>query len=291
MIAQPGHRLSTDEVRRYRERTFRLQPALRLTSQADAVRFVNERGYVYFWPIKDITFPSLWCAVAGDRPVASEHDDPGHVTWRWKDESLGKRRWYYAKILRGRATMISLEIAPYFYALSENYGDPEQDYLELYRNGLMTQAGKAIYETLLAEGPLDTVNLRRLLRMTSKSSNSAFERGLTELQRDFKILPIGVANTGAWRYSFIYDLVHRHYPDLPERAHAISRPSARERLLTLYFEALGAATVAQVQRLFQWTSREVTATLEALTAAGTLLPGFYLDGHRDEHFVVPAMLG
>jgi hypothetical protein len=28
--------------------------------------------------------------------------------------------------------MISLEIAPFFYALSENYGAPEEDYLTLY---------------------------------------------------------------------------------------------------------------------------------------------------------------
>ncbi len=66
--------------------------------------------------------PSLWTAVAGDRPVADKHDDPGHITWGWKYKALGKKIWYYAKTLRKKATMISLEIAPYFYALSENYG-------------------------------------------------------------------------------------------------------------------------------------------------------------------------
>lgn len=49
------------------------------------VDFVNERGSVYFWPIKDVTLPSLWTAVAG------AHDDPGHVSWGWKDSLLGQR--------------------------------------------------------------------------------------------------------------------------------------------------------------------------------------------------------
>lgn len=278
--------LSTDRLQTYRGRTFRLRPDLRLRTKTEAIRFVNERGFVYFWPIKDITLPSLWAAVAGNRPVASEHDDPGHITWGWKDDLLDKRQWYYAKVLRGRATLIALDIAPFFYALSENYGDPEEDYLQLYEDGLLTQAAKTIFEALLREGPLDTVKLRRLIRMTSKASNSPFERGLTELQRDFKILPVGVARTGAWRYSFIYDLVHRYYSGLPEKARPLTRESARARLIRLYFDSVGAATAADVQRLFQWSPREVAATLAALVAAGDLRGGCQLDGSVVEYFAV-----
>src|SRR3972149_5049108 len=95
--------------------------------------------FSYFWPIKDVTLPSLWAAVAGDRPVADAHDDPGHVTWGWKDSLLGARKWYYAKVLRKKATIIALDVAPYFYALSENYGDPRGDYLLQHEQGLLTQ--------------------------------------------------------------------------------------------------------------------------------------------------------
>jgi hypothetical protein len=261
-----------------------------LASVEDAVRFVNERGFVHFWPIKGVVLPNLWAAVAGNRPVADQHDDPGHVTWGWKDDMLDKRQWYYAKLLRGKATMVALDITPYFYALSENYDDPEQDYLQLYQDGLLSQPAKAIYEALLREGPLDTVNLRRTIRMTSKSSNSPFARGLTELQRDFKILPVGVAQTGAWRYSFIYELTHRHYPDLPEKARAINRKAARQKLVALYFASVGAATASDVRRLFQWRPKEVAATLQALVEADDLRAGYTLAGTTGEHFVV-ARLG
>ena len=104
----------------YRTRTFCWYPKDRLQTVEDAVRFVNARGMVYFWPIKGVTLPNLWTAVAGNRPVADAHDDPGHVTWGWKDEMLDQRRWYYAKVLRGKSTMIALDVVPYFYALSEN---------------------------------------------------------------------------------------------------------------------------------------------------------------------------
>ena len=163
----------------HRQRTFRLAAELRLDSVEEALAFVKERGFVYFWPIKGADLPNLWAAVAGQRPVADAHDDPGHVTWRWKDSMLDKRQWYYAKVLRGKATMIALDVVPLFYALSENYGDPEHDYLQLYEDGLLSREAKLIYEALLREGPLDTVNLRRKIHMTGKASNSPFERGLT----------------------------------------------------------------------------------------------------------------
>ena len=282
--------LPLDHLETYRARTFRLSSGLRLQTQTDAIQFVNERGFVFFWPIKGVTLPSLWTAVAGERPVADQHDDPGHVTWGWKDDLLDKRQWYYAKILRRRATIIALEVVPYFYALSENFGDPETDYLELYADGLLSQPAKAIYEAILHQGPLDTVNLRRKIHMTSKSSNSPFERGLVELQRDLKVLPIGVAQTGAWNYSFIYELVHRYYPDLPERARPITQKSARRRLTEWFFDAVGAATVSDVRRLFQWKPREVERTLQMMVETGHLHTGYTVESKTGDYYLVSGLL-
>ena len=146
--------MNATKLEQYRRQTFRLDEARKLQTAADALQFVNERGFVHLWPIKGVDLPSLWTAVAGDRPVADKHDDPGHITWGWKDAMLDKKAWHYAKILRGKATLISLEILPYFYALSENYGDPKQDYQELFAQGLLSREAKIIYETLLQEGQL-----------------------------------------------------------------------------------------------------------------------------------------
>lgn len=265
----------TKRIEIYQRETFRLSQERRLQNPDEAVAFVRERGFIYFWPIKEVLFPSLWAAVAGNRPVADAHDDPGHVTWGWKDNMLGKRRWYYAKVLRGKATMIDLDSVPSFYALSENYGEPEKDYLQLYADGLLSQPAKSIYETLLREGAMDTVHLRQAVRMTRRSSDSAFARGMTELQRDFRILPVGISQSGGWRYSFIYEPVHHHFPELPEKARGIGRGEARQTLGRRYFEAVGAAVEGEMRKLFQWKPREVKRTLEGLVAAGTIsaLPG------------------
>ncbi len=262
--------INLKKLQAYHTRTFHLPPAKRLSSPSQALTFVNARGFAYFWPIKGIALPSLWTAVAGDRPVADKHDDPGHITWGWKDDALDKKIWYYGKILRGKATIISLEIAPYFYALSENYGSPEEDYLIAYHEGRLTQASKQVYETLLDNGALNTLDLRKMAKL-SNAKDSEFNKALEQLQRDFKILPVGVAQAGAWKYSHIYEIVTRHYPDLSEQARAIKESQARTKLLELYFSMLGAAEVRDVNKLFGWGNEVTKKTITKLVESGKLV--------------------
>jgi hypothetical protein len=243
--------LNLEKLKALRARTFHLSPATRLTTPVKALDFVNERGFVYFWPIKGIVLPSVWVATAGDRPVPNEHDDPGMVSWGWKDDSLGKRIWYYGKILRRKATFISLETAPYFYALSENYGSPEEDYLLAYEEGRLTQAAKQIYETLLDKGSLDTISLRKEARLLN-AKESVFNRALEDLQKDFKILPVGISEAGAWKYAFRYEITARHMPELPEKARPIGEAEARRKLLQVYLASVGAAQVRDMVKLFGW---------------------------------------
>ncbi|HMB24607.1 MAG: DNA glycosylase AlkZ-like family protein [Chloroflexota bacterium] len=247
----------------YRARSFRLPPAPRVTSPKAALEFVNARGFIYFWPIKGIDLPSLWVAAAGNRVVADKHDDPGHITWGWKDNALSKKIWYYAKVLRGKATMISLEVAPYFYALSENYGSPEEDYLLAYEEGRLTQSAKQLYEALLKEGALNTLDLRKAAKLAN-ARESEFNKALEVLQRDFKILPVGVAEVGAWKYSFIYEIVTRHYPELQEQARFISEGEARAKLAEFYFKSVGAAQERDMNKLFGWQKELAARTIAGL---------------------------
>lgn len=271
----------------HRARTFRLPPAKPIASQSQALTFVNQRGFVYFWPIKGIDLPSLWTAVAGDRPVADEHNDPGHVTWGWKDNALPKRIWYYAKILRRKATMVSLEAAPYFYALSENYGSPEEDHLLAYEEGRLTLAAKNIYDALLKEGALDSISLRKAARLTS-AKESQWNRALEDLQMDFKILPVGVAEAGAWKYAFIYQITARHYPDLPEKARLIGESEARAKLLELYFASVGAAQLRDVTKLFGWSKDLAERTLSKLVEREELVKVSH-PKHEGEWFALASL--
>lgn len=282
--------LTLKRIEAYRQVSYRTSTGNRIKSKDQAIQFVNKRGFIYFWPIKDALLPSLWVAVAGDRPVANAHDDPGHVTWGWKDSLLGTKRWYYAKVLRKKATIISLSVAPYFYALSENYGSPDEDYQIQYMQGEMTQEAKAVYEALLFEGALDTINLRKAANLSSRESDSRFNRALVDLQADFKVLPIGTSQSGGWRYSFVYELVHRHHPELVEKARLIQEDDARSELTHLYFKSVGAATHRDVIKIFRWAPAKVDQALVNLVASREIVRGLKLKDDRDEWISLPDLL-
>jgi len=278
-----------EALQHYRAATFRMLPGTGLASEDQAVDFINERGFVLFWPDKSTIMPSLWSAVAGDRPVADEHDDPGHVTWGWKDGLLGKRRGYYGRVLRKRKTFISLEMLPYFYALSPNYGDPEEDYLIEYEQGELNQGAKLVYEALLREGPQDSIALRKAARLTGNGSE--FNRALESLQTTFRVLPVGVSQAGAWHYSFIYDIVPHYFPELQEQARSISEYAARRRLISTYLQTVGAAREKDIQRLFGWPPPVVEHEIGKLVEQSAIQPGAQVEGEKGDWLVTPALAG
>lgn len=266
-----------DLIRAYRAKTFRTAPGLRLKTVDEALDYMNQIGFIFFWPTKGIEYPNLWSAVAGDRPVADEHDDPGHVTWGWKDGLLGKKLVYYARVLKRRNTFVSLRLLPYFYALSPNYGEPEIDYLDQYEQGLLTAEAKAVFEALLNEGPLDTIALRRAAHLSGTGSDTRFNRALDDLQMQFRAMPIGVCDAGSWHYAFVYDLTHRQYPEVIPQAGIISENQARETLFKTYLHAMGAAPKSELLRMFNTNPAEAKLILERMLEANQDIQAIEVD--------------
>jgi len=266
--------VKAEDILRQREYNYHRTPERRLCTVEEARAFVEEVGFCHFWPIKGVESPNLFHAIAGRvRPVPMEHDDPDiSKCWGWKDHALDKKWWYYGKFLRRRATLISLAELAYFYALSENYGDLD-DYLQEYADGLMTAEAKAIYEALLEHGPLDTIRLRREARMSAQSAKSRFDRALVELQVGLKVLPVGVAEAGAWRYAFVYELLPRWFPDVPEQARAIKRSKARRVLVERHLDNVVAADRKMIGKVFhvlKWTPAELDRTIDMLLQEGVV---------------------
>ncbi len=270
--------IAKQTLEEYRAKTFRTAPGLRLTQADEAVRYINERGFTLFWPMKNVLIPSLWTAAAGDRPVADEHDDPGHVTWGWKDGLLGKRQVYYARVLKHRNTFIALDLLPSFYALSPNYGSLEEDYLIDYQAGQLTAEAKSVYEALLDNGPLDTIALRKAAHLTNKTSDGVFNKALDTLQYTFRVLPVGVAAAGAWKYAFVYDIVARYYPNVVELAQPISEWDARRSLIQHYLNAVGAASPVEIARIFGWPTAHIERAVRKLVESGALLMDVEVEG-------------
>ena len=81
------------DVLHQREYRYRRTPKRRIQTIEEARALVDDMGFCFFWPIKDIEMPNLFHAIAGRvRPVPMEHDDPDiSKCWGWKDESLGQK--------------------------------------------------------------------------------------------------------------------------------------------------------------------------------------------------------
>jgi hypothetical protein len=266
--------VSGEWIEEQRARNYYRTPNLRIRSPEEALDFVNRVGFCHFWPIKGAELPNLFHAIAGCmRDVPMEHDDLDvNRSWAWKDEALGKRRWYYGKLLCRRATMVSLDLLPTFYACSDNLGDLEE-YLDEYRAGQMTAEAKWIYEALLEHGPLHTIDLRQRAGLSSSAAKSRFDRGLTELQTGLKVLPVGVARAGHWKYAFTYDILQRHFPDLVDVARELKRSEAQRILVSRYLDSVVAADRAMVTRIFRvlkWTASELNRAITVLLDQGAV---------------------
>lgn len=282
-----------ERVQALREHNFRRTEARRVKSPSGAERFVRDVGFCHFWPIQGFEIPNLFHAIAGRRrDVPSAHDDPDlSRCWRWKDDALGRRRWYYAKLIGRRATMVSLETLPVFYALSPNYGG-EDDYVHEYEAGRLSREARAVYEAIRDGGPMDTVRLRREARLASDSAKAGFERALVELQMGMRLVPVGVAEAGAWRYAFVYDLPTRHIPELEAQAAAWSRSDARAELVARLVDNVVVASRREIARVFavlRWTERELDGTLKRLTEGQRLFVA-PVEGLSGEYFLSPSAM-
>jgi hypothetical protein len=261
-------------IERQRQVIYRLRPDLRLRTEEEAAQWVDACGFTLLFPVKNFELPNLWEAICGRRrALTSEHYSEGmDETWTWKDTLPARKRIFYAKILRGKATLISLQMLPYFYALSENFGEID-DYLLEYEDGRLTDEAKRVYEALLHHGqPASTGILRREAGLDGKANMTRFDRAVYELQRGFKIAKVGISETNAWKYSYVYDLFIRVFPDVPGQAREITRGQAMRRLVTQYLSTVVVASEQQIGRLFGWEPEATTRLIERMIGEGSIEP-------------------
>jgi uncharacterized protein YcaQ len=143
-----------------------------------------------------------------------------------------------------------------------------------------------VYEALLGNGTMDTISLRKAARLTSNEANARFNKALDDLMTDFKILPVGVTEAGAWHYSHAYDIVARYLPEMVEKARFIQELPARRKIAETYFRSVGAAQPADLVKLFRWDFPEVQRVLQLLSDQGLLASGITLQGYKGNYYAL-----
>jgi hypothetical protein len=247
--------ITFEEVEGLRAFHWRLAPTRRLTRESEAIRFIEDQGFVLLMPIRGAELPSVRGATAGD----------WGTWWDWKQTLPERRACYYAKILRRRGTFISWEWFPRFYAA---YADP-RPYRRQYREGLLSRDEKRILDLLESQGPLMTRELRLTFGPRSKENTRRVKSIIVDLQTRFLITAAGGDTTG-WSHHR-WDLVERWVG--ARRLHEagqLTQAAARIDIIRKLVGDLFMTTPADIAWLLGWELRTVKEAVGRLTEEGAI---------------------
>ena len=279
--------LTREDLQAAHAERYRQLSHLRVHTKDQALAFLNEVGLCLLFSARDIELPSLWGALCGeDRPVPSHHDNRElGLAWRWKDELPVAGQVLYGKFLRRKPVFVSLELAPYFYALSPNYGDLAGDYMQDYVDGRLSVEAKQVFEVLLHEGAMPTSRLRLEAGLGGKANAGRFDRALAELQMDFRISKVAISDANRWGYCYVYDLLPRHFSETVEASRAITGTQAREVILLRYLRTVVASTTREVLKLLGWRPGDLDRLVARLADEGRLRQGIQIEGLEGQFLV------
>ena len=270
--------MTKDELFSRRNHVYRRTPERRLHREREALSFINEVGFCFLFSAEGSEAPTLFEAILGEpSDWTGQHDRETGLVWRWKDSLPVAKKCFYGKLLRAKPVLVSLDLFPYFYAVSGNYGDLDQ-YLQEYQDGKVSLAAKQIYEALLYHGAMPTSHLRRQSNLAGKDNARAFERGLVELQVSLKITKTGISEANRWHYCYVYDLLPRWLPDQVEQGLAIKSRDAYPVILRQYLRTVIVSTPDAILRLFGWPPETVERAITTLVDAEDAAKGIAVQG-------------
>ncbi|MDO8586558.1 MAG: hypothetical protein Q7T82_05915 [Armatimonadota bacterium] len=165
----------------------------KLNTDDDCVRFVDDLGFCTIDPAERFPeFPNQADAMGIESAIGR--------TWWWKDDLHIQKKLYYTRLFFNRPGYISMEMLPAFIATNGQVAD------ELILMGRMPLAQQAIYETLEAQGPISSRELRNLLVGDVKKQSAS---ALIALERVFIATKVDITGRTMHTYSYVWDLAER----------------------------------------------------------------------------------
>jgi len=186
-----------------------------LTSEEEALEFINRYGVVTLFPVRGLTFPSLYKATRGN------HQEKFENSWKWADELGYKKQIHYGKLIQKQVTFFSLEIFPYFY--------------KLYRKSQLNPTAQKILTFIKQHGPTSTTVLRKNLNLLGKENKNEFAKAVDKLQMAFALAIVDRENPP--KMTHIYDLTEQWMPkEFLKKAKAISQEVAKKKIVAKMLE-------------------------------------------------------
>jgi hypothetical protein len=204
-----------------------------LTNEQQALDYSNKYGVVTLFPVKNLSFPSLYKATKGNRQEKFEN------AWKWADELGYKKQIHYGKLIRKQVTFFSIEMFPYFYVL--------------YRNTPLTQTALRILGIIRRNGPTSTTILRKNLDLWGREKKNEFTKAMDQLQMTFAVAI--VSREKPPRQTHIYDLTENWMPNvLLQKAKSTTEAVAEEEILAKMLRNRVVSNPQDLKRILpKWT--------------------------------------
>lgn len=234
-----------------------------------AAALVERAGIVLGFPSDDLVLPSLWEAAIGDPEVRVFERDARtgkrvltqeitHV-WSLKNRLGVERRACVGKHIRGRLSLIALELLPALYTLTGRAGRPD-DFRE---DDELSPLELELAQALLELGPQTGPELRLAIgALDAKAS----KRALESLQRSLVVTQAGEKEQDAGWDAAVFDLLARRYGS---RLRRLPSPEvARSELVEVALRGGEEISAADAAAIFGFTQKEAEEILDRLAEEG-----------------------
>ena len=206
---------------------------------------------------KDIALPKMYDCAADDANW-----------WAWKDLMQEQKGAYNGRLVRRKATLVSMKLLPAFYAVYQTGGGFAM-YEEEYYWGKLGELSKNIAEHLDRNGPTPVDELRKAVVPSGKKNTRRFHAALMELQSKFKIVTVGLKDK-SWGIRILDLFVNWVPAEIERRAEKMDRREAMQTILDAFVDTAGAVPEALPSRMFGWPQAETAEIVESLAEAGCI---------------------
>ena len=246
------------DIDKYRDTKWHLTNRLRIRNESEAIKFINDVGMCLLFGSDEIPLPKLSQSAKSD-----EWD-----WWEWKDSLQAKKKWYNSRVVKKKATLISMELLPCFLSLYYESGGFEV-YEEEFYYGKLTESANRIADYLDNHGPKSIDDLRKALAEPGKVGTRKFHDGVKELQSKFKIAVTGLEDKH-WGVR-VLDLFSNWAPKkIFEKAETLKPNVARNTILKKFITTSGITTEKEIIRLFGWSQDSVQSSVKELLKSKNL---------------------
>jgi hypothetical protein len=249
------------QLKAERAKLNRLNDGRQIHNNEEAIRFIDERGFILLMPIADIPLPSLSQA---DDAATWDGFAITDRAWAWKETLPGDKLCAYTKLIHGRGTFISWRLYPAFVKLYGPEGEPDYE----YENGRLDKTERDLYRIVAECGPIDSRELWRRAKALFGDKRSRFTATLERLQSRFYLTVSGGSLEGWTLHT--WDLVERQVPQ-EVLAELPSRDDARASILWQTIQNCYAIPARKLRSLLRWSLLDLDRSLAGLRKAGQII--------------------